>query len=95
MRAVVVGQVVDVKDSSWTGNDGNLRPGTDVYVRQEGSSLAYGADRLSWMPDVPVPSIGDEVAVTVAFKAAVYKSGGRAGEAYLKGYAVGCKTLVA
>lgn len=84
MRALVIGDVVDVKDSSWTNSKGERVESFDVYVRQDGSSLAFGADRLT-CPAEHLPSKGDtRAAFMVSFRAKINRNG----EAYLNAFVV-------
>lgn len=84
MRAVVVGQVVDVKDTTWINNKGEAVESYDVFIRQEGSSLAFGADRVTCKADTR-PAVGDDVALIVNFTARISK----AGREYLSAFVVG------
>jgi hypothetical protein len=94
MRAVLIGEVVEVKDASWTNQQGQVQEQFEAFIRQDGSSLAYGADRVVLAKDVQVEQ-GQKVALVVNFRAKTYRSGAKAGEAFLSAFAVGHYTQAA
>lgn len=90
MRGVIVGEVVKVQDSTWTNSKGEVVESYDLFIRQDGADLSFGADRIGVPAELASQvQAGDRVSLVVAFRAKTYKSGPRTGEAYLNAYAVG------
>ncbi len=83
MRGIVRGEVVDVQDASYVGGDGKRVEMWDVYVRQDGTELRYGADRVS-CPAERVPAKGERVELVVNFAAKT----SRLGKAWLSAFCV-------
>src|SRR4051794_30581850 len=93
MRAWIKGEVVSVEERPYKRGDGSQGVAHSFFVRQEGSSLQFGADQIDYDPAKVQVEKGEQVQLLVNFRArAGIKSSGEVWS-MLNAYAIECHNI--